>query len=85
MIPMRQAEPGDSSNEQTRREARRELQERTFTDFGDQWVRYTDNSGFYGSLELFRDVFGPLLEPAGRRRPPRRRHRKRHRPDRRRC
>lgn len=41
-----------------------ELQERTLTDFGDQWTRYTDNSGFYGSLELFRDVFGPLLEPA---------------------
>jgi SAM-dependent methyltransferase len=39
------------------------LGEQTVADFGDQWVRYTDNSGFYGSLELFRDVFGPLLGP----------------------
>lgn len=35
---------------------------RTVADFGDQWTRYRDNAGFYGSLELFRDVFGPLLE-----------------------
>jgi len=39
------------------------LAERTVADFGDQWLRYTDNSGFYGSVELFRDVFGPLLGP----------------------
>jgi SAM-dependent methyltransferase len=47
-----------------------ELGDRTVADFGEQWSRYTDNSGWYGSLELFRDVFGPLLDPrelAGRR------------------
>lgn len=40
-----------------------ELQGRTIADFGQQWLRYGDNSGFYGSLDLFRDVFGPLLSP----------------------
>jgi SAM-dependent methyltransferase len=39
------------------------LRERTVADFGDQWARYADNSGFYGSLDLFRDIFGPLLSP----------------------
>lgn len=39
------------------------LRDRTVSDFGDQWVRYSDNSGFYGSLELLQDVFGPLLGP----------------------
>jgi SAM-dependent methyltransferase len=46
------------------------MQEQTVVDFGEQWGRYTDNSGYYGSLELFRDIFGPLLAPqdvAGRR------------------
>jgi SAM-dependent methyltransferase len=43
--------------------AREEIAARTVADFGDQWARYRDNSGFYGSLELFRDMFGPLLEP----------------------
>lgn len=36
--------------------------ERTIRDFGDQWKRYTDNDGFYGSADLFSDVFGPLVE-----------------------
>jgi SAM-dependent methyltransferase len=47
-----------------------ELQRKTIADFGEQWVRYSDNAGFYGSLELFKDAFGPLLLPediAGRR------------------
>jgi len=39
------------------------LGERTVADFGDQWLHYPDNSGFYGSVELFHDVFGPLLGP----------------------
>lgn len=46
------------------------MQQQTVADFGEQWGRYTDNSGYYGSLELFRDIFGPLLAPqdvAGRR------------------
>jgi len=44
--------------------------ERTIADFGQQWTAYRDNSGYYGSLELLRDMFGPLLSPedlAGRR------------------
>jgi SAM-dependent methyltransferase len=44
--------------------------DRTVADFGEQWTRYTDNSGWYGSLDLFRDIFGPLLsvdDIAGRR------------------
>ncbi len=47
-----------------------ELQRKTIADFGEQWVHYSDNAGFYGSLELFKDAFGPLLSPediAGRR------------------
>jgi SAM-dependent methyltransferase len=35
--------------------------ERTIADFGDQWTRYTDNDGHYGSVELLADMFGPLL------------------------
>jgi SAM-dependent methyltransferase len=45
------------------RETAPDAQERTLADFGEQWGRYSDNAGFYGSLELFADVFGPLLEP----------------------
>jgi SAM-dependent methyltransferase len=44
--------------------------ERTIADFGEQWTRYTDNEGYYGSLELFADICGPLLatsELAGKR------------------
>jgi SAM-dependent methyltransferase len=35
--------------------------ERTIADFGEQWVRFTDNSGYYGSLALFEDIVAPLL------------------------
>jgi len=35
--------------------------DRTIRDFGDQWSHYGDNDGFYGSLELLQDMFGPLL------------------------
>ena len=35
--------------------------DRTIQDFGEQWTRYRDNSGYYGSAALFADVFGPLL------------------------
>ncbi len=37
------------------------LRDRTIADFGEQWSRYTDNEGFYGSVELLADVLGPLL------------------------
>ncbi len=39
------------------------LREQTITDFGDQWGRYTDNSGLYGSVEFFADILGPLVAP----------------------
>jgi SAM-dependent methyltransferase len=35
--------------------------ERVIRDFGRQWTTYTDNQGYYGSLDLFRDIVGPLL------------------------
>jgi SAM-dependent methyltransferase len=44
--------------------------QQTIADFGQQWTAYRDNTGYYGSLELLRDMFGPLLSPeqiAGRR------------------
>ena len=44
--------------------------DQTIADFGDQWVRFTDNSGYYGSRELFDDIVAPLLcgaDVAGRR------------------
>jgi SAM-dependent methyltransferase len=40
------------------------LSERTIADFGEQWTRFTDNEGFYGSGELLADICGPLLAPA---------------------
>ena len=38
------------------------LDARTVADFGEQWTRYTDNSGYYGSIDLLADIFGPLLD-----------------------
>lgn len=38
-----------------------ELRKRTIADFGDQWTRYTDNEGFYGSVDVLSDILGPLL------------------------
>jgi SAM-dependent methyltransferase len=38
------------------------VRERTIEDFGEQWTRYTDNDGYYGSASLFADVFGPLAD-----------------------
>jgi SAM-dependent methyltransferase len=37
------------------------IDQRTIGDFGEQWTRYTDNSGYYGSLEYFTDICAPLL------------------------
>jgi SAM-dependent methyltransferase len=37
-------------------------QSRTIDDFGEQWSHYGDNQGYYGSLELLRDMLGPLLD-----------------------
>ena len=35
--------------------------DQTIRDFGEQWVHYGDNEGFYGSTELFADIIDPLL------------------------
>jgi SAM-dependent methyltransferase len=37
------------------------IDERTIADFGRQWTAYPDNSGYYGSTDLFEDAFGALL------------------------
>jgi 2-polyprenyl-3-methyl-5-hydroxy-6-metoxy-1,4-benzoquinol methylase len=37
------------------------LQARTIADFGEQWTEYPDSDGFFGSVELFNDIFRPLL------------------------
>ena len=36
--------------------------EKVIRDFGQQWTHYTDNSGYYGSLEFFRDSASPLSQ-----------------------
>jgi len=38
-----------------------DLRARTIADFGDQCTRYPDYEGFYGSVDLLADTFGPLL------------------------
>jgi 2-polyprenyl-3-methyl-5-hydroxy-6-metoxy-1,4-benzoquinol methylase len=38
-----------------------ELQAKTIADFGEQWTQYPDSDGFFGSVELFDDIFAPLL------------------------
>ncbi|OGP90872.1 MAG: hypothetical protein A2157_05355 [Deltaproteobacteria bacterium RBG_16_47_11] len=40
-----------------------QVQIQTIEDFGDQWKRYADNEGYYGSLELFSDILSPFLKP----------------------
>ncbi len=37
------------------------LRDKTINDFGEQWLAYQDNEGYYASLELFRDLFSPPL------------------------
>jgi SAM-dependent methyltransferase len=37
--------------------------DKTIKDFGEQWLRYSDNEGYYGSLELFSDILSPFLKP----------------------
>jgi len=41
-----------------------DLTQQTIGDFGDQWTRYTDNPGYYGSTELLADIIEPLLPVA---------------------
>lgn len=37
--------------------------QKTIEDFGDQWGRYTENDGYYGSSTYFSDIISPLLDP----------------------
>jgi hypothetical protein len=39
------------------------LENQTINDFGEQWSVYSDNKGWYGSFELFKDIITPLLAP----------------------
>jgi SAM-dependent methyltransferase len=39
-----------------------DLKSKTIQDFGEQWLEFRDNPGYYGSIELLRDIFGPLLK-----------------------
>lgn len=39
----------------------RSIAQKTIEDFGEQWLHYTDSQGYYGSLDLFRDILGPLF------------------------
>jgi SAM-dependent methyltransferase len=38
-----------------------DLTEKTISDFGEQWLAYRDNPGYYGSVDILADIFGPLL------------------------
>jgi hypothetical protein len=38
-------------------------EDKTIKDFGKQWLKYSDNEGYYGSLELFSDILYPFLKP----------------------
>ena len=38
-----------------------QLASRTVSDFGDQWTYFRENPGYYGSIELLRDLFAPLV------------------------
>lgn len=37
------------------------LTRRTIGDFGEQWTRYTENPGYYGSTAMLADIVEPLL------------------------
>lgn len=38
-----------------------DLGSKTIDDFGDQWLSFRDNPGYYGSSKLLADIFGPLV------------------------
>ncbi len=39
-----------------------DISQKTIDDFDEQWTHYSDNEGWYGSLELFRDMTQPLFD-----------------------
>ena len=57
-----------------------DLQARTIADFGEQWTEYPDSDGFFGSVDLFNDIFRAAPLGRRRRRQGGRRDRRRHRP-----
>jgi SAM-dependent methyltransferase len=46
---------------ETHMDDRDRLKDQTIADFGDQWSKYTDNEGWYGSLGLFQDILSSLI------------------------
>lgn len=50
-----------SKNISPKKESADELTTKTISDFGEQWVNYRDNPGYYGSIGLLGDLFGPLM------------------------
>lgn len=38
------------------------LNSKTIADFGEQWLEYPKNTGYWASLDCLRDIFGPLHE-----------------------
>jgi SAM-dependent methyltransferase len=40
-----------------------QLRDQTISDFGHQWTTYTTNDGFYGSVELLKDILHPFIKP----------------------
>jgi SAM-dependent methyltransferase len=41
--------------------SRSDVASRTIADFGEQWTRFQTHEGFYASVDLLRDICGPLL------------------------
>jgi len=39
-----------------------DAEQKTIDDFDEQWTHYSDNEGWYGSLELFQDMTSPLFD-----------------------
>ena len=39
-----------------------DINQKTIDDFDEQWTHYSDNEGWYGSLELFQDMTSPLFD-----------------------
>lgn len=48
-------------NRDTKGNTLEQTDKQTILDYSLQWTRYTDNSGYYGSVALLQDIFGPLL------------------------
>jgi ubiquinone/menaquinone biosynthesis C-methylase UbiE len=38
------------------------IEEKTIRDFGEQWQTFRENTGYYASLDIFKDIVGPLVD-----------------------